>query len=514
MSPAQSLIQMFTFAQANHRTYQLGFLKFEREKKGDNYYFSGFNRHTLTEYLSIELGFYRIAQDKSYIVVKYDSGIVDEVPIHQAKNELLEILELLQDEVIECEGNTFFINRDDILEKFHHCQITYFSPGSIDILKSLKKEFQGDDEKHRYFYFRNGLVKVNSTCMELIPYSQVYDKLIWKSWIKDHDIVLESDGRRAMFEDFITNVSRDNHAKKAFISAIGYLLSNYNPPSKTQAVILYDEKITDLDNPAGGTGKGILAKALSFLRKQIVIDGKKFNTQNPFAFQNVTNDIQIIFLDDVRGNMDFRHFYSILTEGLTVEQKNKTSWKFDPKYSPKMLISSNSVFSNKGNSNKRRQFILEFSDFYSQKIITGSEEPVKDHHGCMFFDDWEGTEWNRFFLFMMECVKEYLMNGLFPIEPKSVNENLLLQLTSEEFYQWVHEQDFQTNTNYDRGEYFNDIKLEYYGESRDFTPQKFTKCLKSFADSKGWKYDQKKGTFKFIEEKPRTKPKEEDGTLF
>ena len=382
---------MFTFAQANHRTYQLGFLKFEREKKGDNYYFSGFNRHTLTEYLSIELGFYRIAQDKSYIVVKYDSGIVDEVPIHQAKNELLEILELLQDEVIECEGNTFFINRDDILEKFHHCQITYFSPGSIDILKSLKKEFQRDDEKHRYFYFRNGLVKVNSTCMELIPYSQVYDKLIWKSWIKDHDIVLESDGRRAMFEDFITNVSRDNHAKKAFISAIWYLLSNYNPPSKTQAVILYDEKITDLDNPAGGTGKGILAKALSFLRKQIVIDGKKFNTQNPFAFQNVTNDIQIIFLDDVRGNMDFRHFYSILTEGLTVEQKNKTSWKFDPKYSPKMLISSNSVFSNKGNSNKRRQFILEFSYFYSQKIITGSEEPVKDHHGCMFFDDWEGT---------------------------------------------------------------------------------------------------------------------------
>jgi len=219
-------------------------------------------------------------------------------------------------------------------------------------------------------------------------------------------------------------------------------------------------------------------------------------------------------LDDVRGNMDFRHFYSILTEGLTVEQKNRTSWKFDPKYSPKMLISSNSVFSNKGNSNKRRQFILEFSDFYSQKIITGSEEPVKDHHGCMFFDDWEGTEWNRFFLFMIECVKEYLMNGLFPIEPKSVNENLLLQLTSEEFYQWVHEQDFQINTNYDRGQYFNDIKLEYYGESRDFTPQKFTKCLKSFADSKGWKYDQKKGTFKFIEEKPRTKPKEEDGTLF
>ena len=141
MKPAQSLIQTFSFTPTNHRTYQLGFLRFEREKKEDIYYFSGFSRHTLTEYLSNELGFYRIAQDKSYIIVKHDSGIVDEVPIHQAKNELLDILNLLEDEEIIFEGKTFVINRDEILDKFHNVQSTYFSPGSIDILKALKKDF-------------------------------------------------------------------------------------------------------------------------------------------------------------------------------------------------------------------------------------------------------------------------------------------------------------------------------------------------------------------------------------
>jgi hypothetical protein len=52
-------------------------LKFEKVKGQDNYYCSGFSRYAMTEYLSNELGFYRIAQDNSYIVVKHELGIVE-----------------------------------------------------------------------------------------------------------------------------------------------------------------------------------------------------------------------------------------------------------------------------------------------------------------------------------------------------------------------------------------------------------------------------------------------------
>jgi hypothetical protein len=488
MKPAQSLTQAFTFIKSNHKTYQLGFLKFEKVKGQDNYYCSGFSRYAMTEYLSNELGFFRIAQDKDYIVVKYDSGIVEEVQIHQVKNELQDILKLLEDEVCQFEGKEFHINRQDILDKFHNVQASYFSPGSIDILKALKKPFLRDEAEHSYFFFRNGVIKVSASVQELIPYEQIHDQLIWKSWIKDHDIVLECDGIRSMFEDFITNVAGDERSKRGFVSAIGYMLSNFNLPSKTQAVILYDEKITDLNNPSGGTGKGILAKGLSQLRKQVVIDGKKFNTQSSFAFQNVSSDVQIIFIDDVKAGLDFKFFYSILSEGLTVEQKGRLSWKFESKTSPKIIISSNAVFSNKGNSNKRRMFILEFSDFYSSKILTGTEEPVKDHHGCMFFDDWDQAEWNRFYRFLMEAAQEYLKNGLYPLEPKNLNKNLLLQQTHEDFYEWIQEQYFEPGKSYFRDDYFIPFKEEFFGESRELTTQKFNTWMKEFAGSNGWEY--------------------------
>jgi hypothetical protein len=137
-------------------------------------------------------------------------------------------------------------------------------------------------------------------------------------------------------------------------------------------------------------------------------------------------------------------------------------------------------------------FILEFSDFYSSKIITGTEEPVKDHHGCMFFDDWDETEWNRFYKFLMECVQEYFKKGLIPLEAKNLNKNLLLQHTSEDFYDWVEQQDFEVNKRYSRDEYFASFKQDYFGESRDFTVQKFNRWMKEYAESKNWVYQLKR----------------------
>jgi hypothetical protein len=481
-------LQDLSFIKSNTNVYQLGFLRFEKEKKGKDYFFTGFSRHALTDYLTHELGYYRIGQDRTYIVVQHNSGIVEEVPIHKAKNDLLEVLSALEDKTEVCDGKTIHIHRDDILDKFHNVQSTYFSPGSIDILAELKKEFMRDDATNTYFFFKNGLIRISADVQERISYDQVHDKLIWKSWIKDHDIILEDSGRASMFENFITNVAGDEPSKKGFVTAIGYMLSNFNLPSKNQAVILYDEKITDLNNPAGGTGKGILAKGLSQLRKQVIIDGKKFNTQSTFAFQNIQNDTQIIFVDDVKSGLDFKFFYSILSEGLTVEHKHKPSWKFDSKSSPKIIISSNSVLSNRGNSNKRRMFILEFSDFYSSKIRIGTEEPVRDHHGCMFFDDWDEPEWNRFFLFLMYCTREYLILGLIPVQIKGLNDNLLLQKTSEDFYEWVQEQSFMLGKAYLRDDYFIPFQQEYFGDSRDFSVKKFNKWMKDFAESKGWVY--------------------------
>ena len=88
----------------------------------------------------------------------------------------------------------------------------------------------------------------------------------------------------------------------------------------------------------------------------------------------------------------------------------------------------------------------------------------------------------------MDCVQEYLKKGLIPLEAKNLNKNLLLQHTSEDFYDWVQQQDFEVNKRYTRDIYFNPFKQEYFGESRDFTVQKFTLWMKEYAESKDWIY--------------------------
>ena len=489
MSHQLSLREQFAFEPTEYNTIQLSFLKFQKTKKENQYFFTGFNRHTLSMFLSYKLGYYRILKEDSYIIVKYNNGIVEEAPPYRAKNELLEVLERLETECIEFDGAQININKDAILEKFANVQSQYFTSGSLDILKELKKEFLRDTTDHSFFYFKNGVVKTSSNGQELIPFEKIKNKLIWKSWINDHDIQLDEFNDHSMFEEFISNVAGSEQWKQAFISAIGYVLANSNPPSKSQAIILYDESITDINNPSGGTGKGIFAKALSYLRQQVVIDGKKFDPNSKFVFQNVTEDTQMVVIDDVKPHMDFKFFHSILSEGLTVEGKNQTSWKFSADKTPKIIISSNSVFSNKGTTNKRRQYILEFSDFYSSKIITGVETPVKDHHGCMFFQEWDQKEWNRFYNFMISCSRSYFKTGLIAIEPKNLSENLLLIQTHEDFYSWVNDQDFKVETTYLRDDYFLPFKQEYFGDSNELSVRKFNKWMKAFSESKGWVYN-------------------------
>jgi hypothetical protein len=43
-------------------------------------------------------------------------------------------------------------------------------------------------------------------------------------------------------------------------TGIGYLMHHYFRESEGQAVILYDESITDLNTPMGGSGKGTNCK--------------------------------------------------------------------------------------------------------------------------------------------------------------------------------------------------------------------------------------------------------------
>ena len=78
-----------------------------------------------------------------------------------------------------------------------------------------------------------------------------------------------------------------------------------------------------LKNPEGGTGKGLLVNAVSNLKKVTILDGKTFDKNKSFAYQVVTTSTQILVFDDVKKNFDFEGLFSLITEGITLEKKNK-----------------------------------------------------------------------------------------------------------------------------------------------------------------------------------------------
>ncbi len=83
-----------------------------------------------------------------------------------------------------------------------------------------------------------------------------------------------------------------------------------------------------------------------------------------FAWQRVGLDTQLIVIEDCRKNVDFEGFYSKITEGLTVEKKNKDEIYLEYADAPKYGFTTNYSITLKGNHGKRRGKVIEFSSFF------------------------------------------------------------------------------------------------------------------------------------------------------
>ena len=179
-------------------------------------------------------------------------------------------------------------------------------------------------------------------------------------------------------------------------STLGYLQHGYKNLSYCPAVILNDEVISD--NPEGGTGKGLVMSALAQMKKLVVIDGKAFAFERSFPYQLVSADTQILCFDDVKKNFDFERLFSVVTEGLTLEKKNKDAIKIPFDKSPKIAITTNYPIKGSGNSFERRKWELELHQHYNK-----DNTPVMEF-GKHFFADWDDEDWCKFDNYMIDCL--------------------------------------------------------------------------------------------------------------
>ena len=251
------------------------------------------------------------------------------------------------------------------------------------------------------------------------------------------------------------------------------------------AVILNDEVISD--SPEGGTGKGIFMNALSQMKKVVTIDGKSFTFERSFAYQLVSADTQILVFDDVKKYFDFERLFSVVTEGLTLEKKNKDAIKIPFSKSPKIAITTNYAIKGSGNSFARRKWELELHQHYNKNY-----SPL-DEFGKLMFGDWDDQEWCLFDNYMISCLQIYLSKGL--VKSKFVNLKIrqLSAETCHDFIEWCGVIDgtlANDKLQVDHRIHMQDCYYDFISEYPDYAPKakltisriKFNKWLVSYAN--------------------------------
>lgn len=377
---------------------------------------------------------------------------------------------------------------EDLKEAFARKVDQLFKVDRLNLLPNINPNFIRDTQGKAHFFFANTAAVVTQEGIKPVPMDELKGH-IWKSQIIERNFtaIPEEEIHQSEFYSFLLNVSdNDPERLESLFSIIGYLLHSFKSPDLAKAVILCDARISeDPSQPNGRTGKGIIVNALGMLRKVAAIDGKTFNPQKTFGFQRVDLDTRLLFLDDVKRNFAFEAFFSVITEGISIERKHRDEIRIPFEDSPKVIISTNYVIQGQGASHEARKIEFELSDHY------GLDHTPQDEFGHLFFNDWDQGEWNRFYNLMLHCVEVYLRSGI--IAPPTVNLELrkLIQATNEDFLEFMEVREIPQDEWLNK----NELKDEFTGCFPDYstriTQRTFNSWLRHWATFQGLKVEEK-----------------------
>ena len=397
-------------------------------------------------------GFYKYNPEgsKNYVFVKVTNNLIDHASEKQIKDFIL----------------THLLTLDDIeIYNYFAEQTKYFREEFLTLLDSIKVFFIEDTKNESYIYYKNCAVKVTNS--EVVPIDYIdLGGYVWKDHVIDRDFT-ECESIECDYKKFISNIcATDEKRVESTESTIGYLMHGYKNLSYCPAVILNDEVISD--NPEGGTGKGLFMNALQHMKKLVVIDGKGFDFQKSFAYQLVSADTQILCFDDVKKHFDFERLFSVITEGLTLEKKNKDAIKIPFKKSPKVAITTNYAIKGKGNSFERRKWELELNQYYNKSFTP------YDEFGKLMFGEWTDDEWCSFDNYMIYCLQYYMNKGLVKSSFVNLKIRQLSAETCHEFIEWVGLLDGKSpNENFENGFkiYKQELYMDFIADNPDFAPK-------------------------------------------
>lgn len=360
-------------------------------------------------------GFFKMVEGDGYRLIRVDEDQRQVEVVYELRLEEFMLAYLKSERTSE-------FNR--VRELFRKSINSYCNPRQFAGLDYYTADFRRDTQDAAYVYFANEWAEITKDGITFQPYSQMKG-FIWKKQLIDHNyspvdfhgcdyhlfILRAISGKKVNHENELDETDRKKYL--AAVTGIGYLLHKYKDPALTKAVIAVDKKTRgSAEEMNGGSGKSMYGKAVGKMLNMLTIDGQNFKFDDQFAFQGASLDTELINFNDVNGSFRFHRLFGMLTEGFTYRGLYKNSVTLAYADSPKAYISTNLIIMGEGDSFRRRQHLLEFSDYFN-----ANNTPAKEFKR-MFFDQWDAEEWNKFYAFFLHCLQTFLENGLvdFPIE--------------------------------------------------------------------------------------------------
>lgn len=441
----------------------------------------------------MDLGFVRFDLDmKTLTYIQIKERIVSEVNRNKIIDQFIDHVRTFS------KYDIGYAEVEDIETKLYGNLGSYFKEDILNRLVMKEKiEFVQDTADAMFFPFKNGLAKVTKTGLELIPFSKVTAH-IWEKQIIDfelkptfkspkegEDYDIETKG---MFAKFVQNIAGKSEKRFfALCTIIGYNL-HYYFDSKRKATVFTDSEISE--NPEGRTGKTLLGKAIQKVRNTTEINGKDFNSEDRFRWQEVEISTQIAILNDLRRGFFLENLFNDITEGIGVQYKGNRSFK----HNAKIIINTNQTIKIEGGSSKDRVIQYELSSHYSKDYSPA------DEFKCWFFRDWDATEWNHFYNFMLFCGFSYLKYGI--IEPETINlaKRTLTDHTNKDFLSWIENEGkswLESGEQLVLQDLFANYKTLYPDSNWEkFRTQNFSRFLNTYAESVGKKWEKKRSNGK------------------
>lgn len=379
-------------------------------------------------------------------------------------------------------SRTTYITAEKLLDKLYKNVNTYFSSTLDRLRPDVPIEILRDEEKKKYLFFQNIAVYVAPDGVHPVQYSDL-NGYIWDSSILQHKFMYTEE--KGDFEAFCENITeKDPERKSSLMSLLGYLMHDFYE-CDMKAVLFTDVNNDDAGNSAGGTGKGILGKALMNILNKTAADNryccipaKQIDLSKDTRYSLADISTQLIHLEDIK-KFNLEDLFNDITDGATIRRpyQIKPIVKF-----VKMMISVNHTIELEGSSKKRRIVVFELANFYNER-----HTPTDDFPKRFFESKWNDDDWTRFYSFMCRCAQVYMQRGIIP--PKEINYSFraMREKNQDDFLYWIDSivdiSDTKHEQRYEKNKLYQDFITRYPDYSKH-SQRKFTKWCTEYFDTK------------------------------